>query len=102
MDSTVGKLSKMIVRVRFRGPLAAKMPSEVYEVELKDGGSLQLALELLISNYEEVRNVWESPQQMDRETLLLRNEVDIGLLDGLETPLDDGDLLVILPLVHGG
>ncbi|MCK5240234.1 MAG: hypothetical protein KAR33_11830, partial [Candidatus Thorarchaeota archaeon] len=88
----------MNVRIRFRGPLAAKMPSEVFEIELEVGGNLQSALELLISNHEEVRSVWDSPQQMDRETLLLRNEVDIGLLDGLETPLDSGDLLIILPL----
>ncbi len=78
------------------------MSSEVYEIEIEDGGNLQSALELLINSHEEVRNFWESPHQMDRETLLLRNEVDIGLLDGLETPLDSGDLLIILPLVHGG
>ncbi len=78
------------------------MPSEVYEIEVEDGKNLKTALEQLISTHDEVKEHWQSPEQMDRETLLLRNEVDIGLLKGLDTPLEDGDLLVILPLVHGG
>ena len=78
------------------------MPFEVFEVEIEDGRNLKTVLEQLISNHNEVREHWESAEQMDRETLLLRNEVDIGLLNGLDTTLEEGDLLVILPLVHGG
>ncbi|MHA1907264.1 MAG: MoaD/ThiS family protein [Candidatus Thorarchaeota archaeon] len=92
----------MIVKFRFRGPLATRMPSEVYEIELEDSGNLKMALELLITSHDEVKEHWQSSEQMDRETLLLRNEVDIGLLEGLGTILEDGDMLVILPLVHGG
>jgi len=78
------------------------MPSEEYEIELEDNGNLKNALEILISNHDMVSEHWKSPEQMDRESLLLRNDVDIGLLAGLDTLLEDGDLLVILPLVHGG
>jgi molybdopterin converting factor small subunit len=102
MDSIVKFLSIMIVKFRFRGPLATRMPSEVYEIDLEDGGNLRTALEILIKNNNEIREHWESPEQIDRETLLLKNEVDIGLLNSLETLLDDGDVFVILPLVHGG
>ena len=102
MDSDVDFVRIMIVRVRFRGPLATRMPTEVYEIEVEKGMNLKTVLEQLISTSEEVKEHWKSPDQMDRETLLLRNEVDIGLLNGLDTTLEDGDLLVILPLVHGG
>ena len=78
------------------------MPSEIFEVKIEDGKNLKTVLEQLISTHDEVKEHWQSAEQMDRETLLLRNEVDIGLLEGLETTLEDGDLLVILPLVHGG
>jgi molybdopterin converting factor small subunit len=34
--------------------------------------------------------------------MILCNEVDIGVTGGLNTILKDGDILTILPLVHGG
>jgi molybdopterin converting factor small subunit len=92
----------MIIKVRFKGPLTTRIPKEVYEIETGNEKNLKTVLEQLISTREEIKEHWNSPEQMDRETLLLRNEVDIGLLDGLDTTLEDGDLLVILPLVHGG
>jgi len=92
----------MIVEVRFRGPIAARMSSEVYEIKVVDNASLNDVLVNLIKEHREVRDVWVSSEQMDRDALLLRNEVDIGLFDGLETKLEDGDVLTVLPLVHGG
>ena len=102
MDFRTEFVSKMIIRVRFRGPLATRMPTEVFEIEVENGRNLKAVLEQLISNHDEVMKHWQSSEQMDRETLLLRNEIDIGLFQGLDTILEDGDMLVILPLVHGG
>ncbi|MDF1537389.1 MAG: MoaD/ThiS family protein [Candidatus Thorarchaeota archaeon] len=92
----------MIVKVRFRGPIAARMSSDIYEIKADNNATLNDVLINLIREHEEVRDVWTSSEQMDRDTLLLRNDADIGLFDGLETKLDDGDELIILPLVHGG
>jgi len=46
---------------------------------------------------------------MDRETrdprgrvLILKNGREIGALEGLRTRVEDGDTLVIIPVVHGG
>jgi len=35
-------------------------------------------------------------------TLILVNGKEIGLLNGLETKLEDGDEVVLIPFVHGG
>lgn len=102
IDSDEQYLSKMIVKVRFRGPIAARMSSDVYEIKADNKASLNDVLINLIKDHQEVRDVWMSAEQMDRDALLLRNEVDIGLFDGLETNLEDGDVLIVLPLVHGG
>ena len=61
-----------------------------------------MVLQILIEQEESVREVWDNHDRMDREALILRNEVDVGLTGGLGTILEDGDNLAILPLVHGG
>ena len=93
---------KMKVTVRFRGPLANQMDSDSGQIEIVEGASLRDLLTLLITGNDTVRETWNSPEHIDRDTLILRNEVDIGLSGGLETKLTDGDVFVILPLVHGG
>lgn len=102
IDSDVRYMSKMIVRVRFRGPIATRMSSEVYELKADGNTILRDVLDLLIRDHQEIRDVWVSSEQMDRDALLLRNETDVGLFNGLDTKLEDGDVLTILPLVHGG
>ena len=92
----------MIITVRFRGPLANQMESDTIQIELTEKSDLRVLLSELISANNSVKDVWKTPEQMDAENLMLCNEVDIGLLRGLKSELKDGDVLVILPLVHGG
>ncbi len=95
-------LFKMIVTVRFRGPLSNQMDSDSGKIDVSEDASLRDLLTLLITKNDTVKDTWNSPEQIDRDTLILRNEVDVGLSGGLETKLTDGDVFVILPLVHGG
>ena len=92
----------MIITFRFRGPLANQMDSDTIQIEITEKSDLGELLVKLISENDSVKDVWKTPEQMDAENLMLCNEVDIGLLRGLKSELKDGDILVILPLVHGG
>ncbi|MFX1261345.1 MAG: MoaD/ThiS family protein [Promethearchaeota archaeon] len=92
----------MRVEIRFRGPLASKRGMLVFNVEIEEGASLERTLKSLLSSEEAVERVWVDTEKMDREALILRNEADVGLMGGLATVLEDGDKIVILPLVHGG
>lgn len=92
----------MRVTVRFRGPLANQMTNQQYSMDVDEGSSLRMVLQTLVDSEEAVERTWTDPETMDREALILCNEVDIGLTGGLETGLKDGDELVVLPLVHGG
>jgi len=57
---------------------------------------------MLLQKEENVSEIWNSPESIDSEALVLLNEVDVGLTGGLETELSDGDEIIVLPLVHGG
>ncbi len=79
------------------------MPRDIIEVQHTDELTrLKDILGILLGEYPEAGAIWESPEQMDTDALLLKNGVDIGLLDGLDTVLKDNDEIVVLPLVHGG
>ncbi len=92
----------MKVEIHLRGPLAVKRGMQVFHLDVREGANLEMTLQSLIESEEEVEKVWTDTDRMDREALILRNETDIGLTGGLDTMLEDGDKIVILPLVHGG
>ena len=92
----------MRITVRFRGPLAKQFREGIIEIECEEDTRLLELLNKLIEKEDSVRDVWTSPEVMDRDALILCNESDIGLTGGLETTMNDGDALVVLPLIHGG
>jgi molybdopterin converting factor small subunit len=92
----------MRITVQFRGPLANQLQDGQIDIECVDGCNLLEMLTELLEKEESVREVWSSPETMDRDALILHNEADIGLTGGLETRLNDGDKLIVLPLIHGG
>jgi len=92
----------MKVILRFRGPLAKKFQEGMIELELEDGSSLSELLGKAIEKEDSIREVWNSPEVIDRDALILRNEADVGLSGGLATKLNDGDVVTVLPLIHGG
>ncbi|TET07317.1 MAG: hypothetical protein E3J86_13520 [Candidatus Thorarchaeota archaeon] len=92
----------MKITVQFRGPLAKQFRNGNIELECKEGVNLLLLLTKLLEKEDSVRDVWSNPETMDRDALILCNESDIGLTGGLETDLNDGDILIVLPLIHGG
>ncbi len=92
----------MRVAIRFRGPVGKRMQALVFHVEVRENATLHNLLEVLLQKEENVSEIWNSPESIDSEALVLLNEVDVGLTGGLETELSDGDEIVVLPLVHGG
>ena len=92
----------MKVTLQFRGPLAKKFQEGAIEIELDNDGSLLEMLSMVIQREESVREVWSSPDVIDRDALILCNETDIGLSGGLSTKLNEDDVIVVLPLIHGG
>ena len=92
----------MKVTLHFRGPLAKEFKEGNIDVELETDASLSDLLRKVIEREESVRDVWDSPEVIDRDALVLWNGADIGLSGGLDTKLSDDDVIIVLPLIHGG
>lgn len=92
----------MKVTLRFRGPLAKKFKEGAIEVELDNKASLSDLLSVVIKGEEGVREMWSNPEVIDRDALILCNGADIGLSGGLDMRMSEGDVIVVLPLIHGG
>ncbi len=94
----------MIVTVRMRGPLAETVGGDG-QIEMKideENAKLRDLLTEIISTIEAIGAVWRSADEILRDALVLRNNTDVSLTGGLDTVLQEGDSIVILPLVHGG
>ncbi|MFW9807221.1 MAG: MoaD/ThiS family protein [Candidatus Thorarchaeota archaeon] len=92
----------MKLTLQLRGPLAKKFKNGTIEIELHNGAVLSDLLTQLIESEDSVRGVWESPEVIDRDALILCNDTDVGLSGGLDTKLSEGDIVTVLPLIHGG
>ena len=92
----------MKISIRFRGPIAREIEGGIVEVELDEGFTLRDLFSMILEQNSYLQSVWKSPMEIDRDSMILCNDVDIGVTGGLETKLNDGDNLTILPLVHGG
>jgi molybdopterin converting factor small subunit len=75
---------------------------QTFHIDMEGDANLGMTLQTLIEREEVVKNIWTDSERIDCEAMILRNDADVGLTGGLETILEDGDTIVILPLVHGG
>ncbi len=89
------------VKVRMMGTLSRRL----------SGGEVELSLEPPVEVGQAIRVLFErlgggeallDPESLSAEALILINGVEIANLEGLKTPVEDGDLLIILPVTHGG
>lgn len=92
----------MTVIVRFRGPIAGHITDGVMKIKVQHSITVAELLSLLIRQEPYLQTVWNSPIEIDRDSMILCNEVDIGVTGGLSSLIEEGDVLTIVPLVHGG
>ncbi|MCF2137183.1 MAG: MoaD/ThiS family protein [Candidatus Thorarchaeota archaeon] len=94
----------MIAKITFKGPLVISMGrSEVsITIEQSDYAPLRAILTKLIETYPEIRKMWMTPKAIAQETLILSNGTDVSLMGELDANINDGDSILIIPLIHGG
>jgi len=93
-------MAKIIVR--FRGPIAGHITGSAVEVESQNSITITELLSRVMKQEPYLQTIWNSPTEIDRDSMILCNEVDIGVGGGLNSVVNDGDVLTVLPLVHGG
>jgi molybdopterin converting factor small subunit len=92
----------MKVSIRFRGPIARQIEGGSLDIEIEKGITLKDLFTKMLEQNSYLQSVWREPSEIDRDSMILYNGVDIGVTGGLKTILKDGDTLTLLPLVHGG
>jgi len=94
-----------MVRVKMLGTIKDASGKEEEELILPDETHVARVLQRLTHEYGKRLDEVLLDQMLGSplpNTLILLNGVEINNLDGLETPVRDGDTLILLPVAHGG
>jgi molybdopterin converting factor small subunit len=88
------------VRVRLMGTLRRAIGREEFELSVEPPEVAQVIHRL--SEMLGQGGAQFDPENPGAEALILLNGVEISNLEGLRTQVEDGDMMVILPVAHGG
>jgi molybdopterin converting factor small subunit len=94
----------VFITVRFLGSLRAASKKNIIMLNFERAISLRDVMNTIVKHRPTLSRALIGPENDDPRTnvLMLVNGKDTSILDGLETVLQDGDELVIVPVVHGG
>jgi MoaD family protein len=103
----VEPLGRRVVRVSVRMMGSLREASGRSEEELNLTGDVDVSSairELVEEHGKAFKEVLLDPlsQNLTIKTLILVNGVEINNIKGIDTPLDDGDHIVLIPVTHGG
>jgi len=92
----------MKVKVRFLGFLARLYGCEETAVEIPENCTLRDLMKVIVKRKTKFKNAVLNDEGFKETVLTLINQKDIGVLNGLDTKLKDGDEVVFIPVSHGG
>ncbi|MFQ5998265.1 MAG: hypothetical protein ACE5KO_03070 [Candidatus Bathyarchaeia archaeon] len=98
-----------MLTVKFVGELRSLAQKETMTLQLNNEKiyNIQNIIVEIASNLdgsfcEELLGKNGSDTQLRSRALILKNNIEIGALEGLQTIVCDGDNLVLIPIAHGG
>ena len=92
------------VIVNLIGSFKNLIGKERLEITIAKNSRLKTAFEVLHEMSREKIDPFLSlnNENQERNMIILLNDVEIGLLQGLKTNLHDNDVLTLIPITHGG
>ncbi len=94
----------MVVTVKLIGALRYLSGKKQLRVTYQNGLSLKQLIEQMNREISGLERTFSDKDLNDSRSnsLILVNGVEVSILKGLETRLNDGDEVVFVPVVHGG
>jgi molybdopterin synthase sulfur carrier subunit len=94
----------MEVTVRFVGVFRSISGKSELTIKLKETAPIWKAVNKVVKELPKLKRALIDPELEDPRpnTLILVNEREINVLNGLETILKEGDEVVFVPVLHGG
>ena len=93
----------MNVKVRFYGMVHDEVGTREWVLELVEGSTVNDLLLILVDRHPSLSNLVYDEEGVFREYLEVAvNQTDIIGLNGLETALNEGDIVLIMPPIGGG
>lgn len=94
----------MFVSVRFVGSLRNAAGKNKINVEFEKPAKLKEIVDKIVEKKPKLRRALIDVELGDPRVnaLVLVNDKDVSVLDGLETVVKDGDEVVFVPVLHGG
>ncbi len=72
------------------------------ELNLEEDATISQVLEELLKDLKIKTTLLDDNQEIKSDITLLKNGREIKFLDGLDTTLDEGDIISVFPIVAGG
>jgi len=91
----------MRIKIKFFSFFRTLFETEEEEVQMESGTNIQDLLNLLCDSSKKLDRVFEG-RELKPYLAILKNGKHINSLNGLETKLDEGDLIAIFPPAGGG
>ncbi len=94
----------MSLTIRFVGSLRAASSRSKITLQFEKDVSLREVVERVVKEQPKLKKALIDSELEDPRTnvLILVNGKDISVLNGLDTALNKGDEVVLIPFVHGG
>ena len=90
----------MLIMVNLIGVLSFFAGVDSLKIEVDEESTIEDLLSSLCQKYQDDFN--EIVCIKRGEVLILINDVEVGVLDGWQSKLHDGDIVVLVPVSHGG
>ncbi len=92
----------MKTRVKFYAGFRELFGDKERESELPDGANIQGLLDLLCDSEQRCQKIFDNSGKLRPSTRMLKNGSDIRFLNGIQTKLEEGDVVTIYRPMCGG
>ena len=90
------------VKIEFYASMREVFQEKGREIGLGEMSHIREILDILCNTYQRRQRIFNHSGQLRPDVNVLKNGRNIKFLDGVKTEVEEGDVISIFPLIHGG